>query len=366
MPRRLRIAFIPSNVSGVMYYRAWLPAEAMRKLGADVAVLWYQSKLFQMHPWEEDLDKPGTSIRRDIEMACEWADVVVWMGLHTAQSLNIFREMKMRHDKPHLMEVDDYIFSIPQANIASTVYKPGTELTQILLAQIKESSGVICSTPYLADLYKPLNKNCHVIENAIDLAPWRTSPPPTRRQGVIIGWAGGGTHDEDHEMVADAVLEVLALEKNAKFSYICGKGVPRFFDGVPRLKWAFRFTDINRYPGLVKQQGFNIGIAPLADNNFNRGKSNLRWLEYSALGIPTVASPLPHFKGAIRHGKTGFLADSHKEWVETLRSLINAPALRANVGVAARQEVKDKWSPKRMGMKYLSLLGRIANAEPNP
>ncbi len=356
----MKVAFIPTNVSGVMFYRCWQQAEAMRRLGAEVAVLWYQSKMFKMHPWEEDLLQPGMSIRSDVTQACDWADVVIWMGLHTPQSLNLFLEMKARYDKPHLMEIDDYIFSIPPKNIASTVYKPGTELTKIMLAQMKSADGVICSTPYLAEMYRPINQNCHVIENSIDCTLWPRSKSKNK-WSPTIGWMGGGTHDDDHEMVADAVGEVLRLEKNVKFAYICGKEVPSFFKGIPRLKWAFKFSDINTYPGVIAKQGFDIGIAPLVDNNFNRGKSNLRWLEYSALGIPTVASPLPHFKESIRHGKTGFLADSHKEWVEMLRSLINAPAVRANVGVAARLEVKDKWSPKKMGQKYLTLLRRIAN-----
>lgn len=356
----MRVAFIPTNVSGVQYYRCWQPAEAMRKLGAQVAVLWYQSKMFTMHPWEEDVAHPGNSIRSDVERACDWADVVIWMGLHSPNSYNLFLEMKMKYDKPHLMEIDDYIFSIPAKNIASSVYKPGSDLTRILKAQIQQSDGVVCSTPYLAEMYKPLNPNCFVIENSIDLAPWRGRPSPTRR-GATIGWMGGGTHDDDHEMIADAVKEVLALEKSAKFTYICGKDRPEFFEGVDRLKWDFKFWDVTTYAKKISRMGFDIGIAPLVDNNFNRGKSNLRWLEYSAMGIPTVASPLPHFKQAIKHGKTGFLADSHKEWVESLRSLINAPEVRANVGKAARQEVQDKWSPKRMGQRYIALLKRIAN-----
>lgn len=362
---KLKVAFIPSNVSGVMAYRCWQPAEAMRALGHKVAVLWYQTDCFMMHPWEEDLisDRFGGNIKRDVEMACEWADVVIWMGLHTPQSIDLFREMRLKNDKPFLMEIDDYVFSIPAQNIASTVYKPGADLTKILQDQMKESDGVICSTPYLAELYRPFNGRVFVVENSVDLDQWKAGA--RGRNGLTVGWMGGGTHDEDHALVADAVKEVLGKHKGVKAKFICGKSVPSFYQGVPKVEWKEEFVSIKHYPKFMGKQGFDIGIAPLVDNNFNRGKSNLRWLEYSALGLPTVASPLPHFKEAIRHGETGFLAQSHQEWVEALESLINAPELRANVGVAARREVKDKWSPKVMGKKYLSILGKIVNAEPN-
>lgn len=364
MIRHARIAFVPSNVSGVIYYRVWSPAEAMRKQGVKAAVLWYGSNIFQMHPWEEDImtEEHGARLEDDIERACAWADVVVWMGLHTQQSIGLFREMKARYGKPFLTELDDYIFSIPAGNIASSVYAPGTELTKIMLEQIKISDGIICSTPYLANLYKPLNKKVYVVENSIDLSLWGRRSSPARPRRVTIGWMGGGTHNDDHRLVKDAVVAVLEQNKNAQFVYVSGGKCPEYFEGIQRLKWHHDFKAINKYPEWIKKFKFDIGIAPLMDNNFNRGKSNLRWLEYSALGIPCVASPLPHFKESIRHGETGFLASTKEEWIEYLNKLIREPDTRENTGNAARQEVKDKWNPKLLGKKYKTVIQEFLNA----
>ena len=361
-----KVAFIPTNVSGVMHYRCWQQAEAMRAIGVEVAVLWYSTKQFLMHPWEEDIlrEDVGYLLKNDISKACEWADIVIWMGLHTTQSLALFHSMRIYHAKPFLTEIDDYIYAIPNRNIASTVYTPGSGLTRILTDQMQSSDGIICSTPYLADLYKNVNKT-YVAENFINFPSWRSRFTSPRRQGVTIGWVGGGTHDEDHELIKDSVFEVLSKNKDVRFKYVCGGPCPEFFKGVPRLTWQHDFSSIKQYPKWVAKKGFDIGIAPLEDNNFNRGKSNLRWLEYSALGIPCVASPLPHFKESIVHGKTGFIASTHGEWVEHLERLINAPDLRDTIGTAARQEVKDKWNPKVMGRKYLNIIKEILNAKSN-
>lgn len=367
MPKR-RVAFIPTNVSGVCHYRLRQPADALKRAGFDTAVLWYSSKHFSMHPWEEDLHNPriGPNLVADVDMACQWADVVVWMGLHTPYTLRLFKDMKSKHGKPFITEIDDYIFSIPASNIASTVYAPGTGLTQILIEQMKSSDALVVSTPYLADLYRKMAKRIHVVENCIDLPLWpRSASPANSRGGITIGWMGGGTHEDDFRVVEPAIREIQEKFKETKFTFVSGGFKPDFLGGIPRLKWIHDFRSIDKYPKWISRFGFDIGIAPLQDNNFNRGKSNLRWLEYAALGIPCVASPLPHFKESIKNGSTGFLANSTEDWVNYISRLVIAPELRDTIGIAARQEVKDKWSLKSLGLRYKTVIEDMLNASPN-
>lgn len=368
MSRKLKILFVPTNVSGVQFYRCWQPAEALRALGHKVAVLWYTSQYLTMAPWEQDFltEEHGDRIERDIEMGCHWADVVVWMGLHTAPTLEFFMQMKARYGKPTLTEIDDYIFSIPTDNIASSVYSPGADLTKIILHQMKESDGLICSTPYLSDQYKEINRNRWVVENVIDLRLWRELTPRKPRQGLTIGWMGGGTHNQDHRMIKEAVYQVLAKNEDVKFVYVSGCECPDFFKHIPRLKWHFDFATIDKYPKFIQKFKFDIGIAPLVDNNFNRGKSNLRWLEYSAMGIPTVASPLPHFAQSIAHDKNGLLCYTINDWISNLQRLISAPECRDTIGKAARLEVKDKWNLRSQGLKYEAAIKELLGAGTDP
>ncbi len=358
----MKIAFIPANVSGVTFYRVWQPAEALRKMGHQVAVLWYRHSDIQMHPWEQEIGADN-SIIGDINMACKWADVVVWMSLHNEESLGLFRYMKETHRKPMLMEMDDNVFSIPPYNEACHSFAPGSRPVSIFVAQAKESDGLIVSTPHLKEVYEDLNPNIWVVPNSINLSLWRRSSP--RRQSTIksalrIGFVGGSTHLDDLELVREPILDILARHPNVRF--VTMQCVPKWAEGHKQIKCVRDFRPINKYPAWVNRQGFDIGIAPLKDNAFNRSKSNLRWLEYSAMGIPTVASPLTHFKEA----QNIMLADSPEEWKTALEYLISSPArFGEKLGRDAQNEVKEKWSPRVQALTYLKALKEITNASKN-
>src|SRR5690606_14753256 len=88
---------------------------------------------------------------------------------------------------------------------------------------------------------------------------------------------------------------------------------------------------------------FDFVIAPLADNLFNRCKSGLKFLEYSAIGAPGVYSKLPPYEDIVIDGVTGFLAGTETEWIEKLTRLIEEPELRQNMAVAAQQTVQERW-----------------------
>jgi len=359
----LKVAFIPTGVSGVVFYRAWQPCGALLDApGMKTVCWWYRPDQYTMHPWENELNdkEKRQSIYMDINAACEWADVVVWMSLHHPQSLDLFRAMRNTHDKIFLTEIDDYIFSIPQKNEASLYFRPGSDLVHVAVDQFRESDGLVVSTPYLGELYRKFNGNIHVVENCIDTGLWHVHEK-NKTEAVRIGWVGGGTHEEDHEIIKDVVFELLQEHPNLEFYFM--HGVPHFFRDHERIKYTLDFKPVDKYPKWVMKSAFDIGVAPLEDNNFNRGKSNLRWLEYSAMGIPTVASPLPHFRQSIKHGETGFLAETKDEWKYNLTRLIQDQALRHSIGSKARKEIEDRWSIRHLRETYKSVLEGVAHAQ---
>lgn len=388
MPRRsLRTAFIVTEVAGVAFYRAVQPARYLEHVGGDVRVLGYNKDNYMRPEWEGLSQIPyGEIVRGDIYHACKWADVVVWMAVHTSDSFQLFCDLKKSFPKkPFVMELDDTVFSIPEHNIASTVYFPGSPLTAMSYSQMKMSDAMIVSTPGLKEQLAPYNDNIHVVENAIDLSLWRPKKYSPGRQGVTIGWVGGATHHKDLESVKDVIFEILARHKKVRFKIV--HGCPEFLKhkpscpwlntndpryekaslcakcgGLDRVEWTHDFKSVEKYPAWVCRQRFDIGIAPLEDNNFTRAKSNLRWLEYSAMGIPTVASNVGHFKETLKNGENVFLVNSNDEWIEALDRLIRDADLRKTIGQAAKLEVKKNWDPKSLGKKHKQALREILNA----
>jgi glycosyltransferase involved in cell wall biosynthesis len=261
--------------------------------------------------------------------------------------------MKLRHQKPFLMELDDYISDIPVDHEAHEHYK-GTR-HKIIMAQMANSDGLIVSTPYLAEQYKGHNEKIFVVPNSIDFKEW-SGLGSRHHDRIRIGWIGGATHGKDLEMVAPALEEVLSKYYEQDVWFYCIHGCPEIFKKWPRVYHTIKWANINLYPKFLNSFKFDIGIAPLEDNNFNRGKSNLRWLEYSALGLPTVASPLPDFARVIEDGKTGFLARDEREWEDRLSLLIDAEGLRREMGVAANKKIKADFNVIKTSRDYLRIL----------
>jgi glycosyltransferase involved in cell wall biosynthesis len=170
-------------------------------------------------------------------------------------------------------------------------------------------------------------------------------------------------------MVAPALRNVLLQNPSVKLVLVnsaleksCNAlGRPYPFAGMRNVTTADRSVAINRYAPFMASFGFDVGIAPLVDHNFNRSKSNLRWLEYSALGIPSVCTNISHFKETIKDGQDGMLADGLEQWEHALNSLISFKNMRGNMGRMANKRVKEDFNVKRNAPEYVRLLKKISN-----
>lgn len=177
--------------------------------------------------------------------------------------------------------------------------------------------------------------------------------PERNTDEIRVGWFGGKSHFEDLRMVVPAIKAVLEKYENVKFVY-CGYGgttserisnqiqwgedvfseIPRdrreFHPGVPAEYWKYkhRFLDLD------------IGLCPLIDDEFNKHKVHTKWLEYSALRTPSVCSPTVYDK-VVADGKTGFIADTTKDWEEHISHLVEHERARKNMGQAASKEVRE-------------------------
>jgi len=158
------------------------------------------------------------------------------------------------------------------------------------------------------------------------------------------------THDSDLEIVIPAIDRLIVKHKNL-YCELMGSvrkdSVSRLFDGV-KNKDNFRIMGgtpaFDSFPFALMNQKWSIGIAPLIDDAFNRGKSHIKYMEYSMKKIPTVASAVyPYSKNA----KEALLCKTSQEWYDTLDSLISDKKKRVEIGeraykhVVAEQQYKD-------------------------
>ena len=116
------------------------------------------------------------------------------------------------------------------------------------------------------------------------------------------------------------------------------------------------FTSLDTYPASMAL--YDIALAPAGDSSFYRGKSDLRWLEASAIGLPLIADPVVY--PDIEHGVTGFHASTPAEMGEILRELVADEPLRKRVGAAAKQYVTEHRSAQVSAEQWTSVLRGVA------
>lgn len=315
------ICFVGLGTSAVMYYRCLLPAVA---LGADYVGL--SGEPPDAHVVTGSVR--GQTRRPDLtdykvvvvqQARGEWLTLIQWLRSH---GVIVLYELD---DNLHAIERQkdhDFRQSFTKAELAS------------FEACMKEADGMIVSTPYLEATYRKFNKRRYVAENMIDPNRYGYSRP--ERATVNIGWAGATGHRDAVLPWLKATASVMHQHPETTFISIgqafAGGFVEHF--GKDRAL-AIPWCAIEQYPAAMSM--FDIALAPAARTGFYLGKSDLRWLEASALGIPVIGHPAVYRD--IKDGETGFLADQPEKVMAILDRLVSDADLRTEVGEAARADV---------------------------
>ena len=355
----MNITFMPTLNAPVVYYRMENFVKQFRKMGHTVAFSYWGPEYTNTCQWEKDL-KPGevNEFITSVNDCVSNSDVIVFQGLHTKVGLSILMALQDAYSKKSfLSEYDDSIYSVNSSSPSFQHTGPGTEIEWVGDKQLEVSDGLIVSTPYLKTIYGKKNCNISVVPNAIDFNLWDNLKEKKKKSKKIkIGWEGGANHESNLRLIKNVVPRILKKYKNVVFHFKYG-GYPIDFLKHSRVKFDdyHNWTSIDKHPQSMKDAQFDIGIAPLRDLDFNRAKSNLRWLEYSTLGIPTVASNVEPYK-CIKHGKTGYIANTEDEWVEYLSKLIEDEKLRDSIGNKANKYVRKNHSVVKVAKDYIKQL----------
>lgn len=380
----LRVWFGPTQLGGTVYYRMLGFAEKMDKLGHIQAA-------YERAPWEQIDEKcrhwqaqiRNKIILNQFENILRVAHLSVWQitpsrdvlaFLRCAKDLANQRWYKGTGEKKcFVTEIDDNLFDIPTYNVASGPYQPNSESEWVALKQIELSDALICSTQFLADKMKALfpDKPVHLVPNSLDFDLWDHLTPDSdiekKEPGKIrIGYTGCSNHRDDLELIREPMCAILKEFPDVQFLFTPQPdpgGVFVGWAGVTNMGCVSKWVTIDKYPNFVAGWDLDIGIAPLKDHDFNRAKSNLRWLEYSALKVPTVASRVYPFKNSIRHGEDGLIANSKQEWYEALKGLIVDAGRRTAMGRQSYKRVKQDFNMETTAIKYAEILKNIQHAE---
>ena len=247
---------------------------------------------------------------------------------------------------PVVYELDDNLLDLRRDEPWETY--PGDSLRGVVAFLARQADGMIVSTPVLAERVSRLRRDVLVVPNALDERLFGPAPKPfaSRSSTLTIGYMGTLTHEADLRMVLAPLRALLRRHAGRVRLELVGGATGRrlatLFESLP-----FRMREPGHedaYPKFVpwmrRQLRWDVAIAPLEDDAFTRGKSDLKYLDYGALGIPGVFSDVGAYRGAVRDRETGLLAANEPEaWAETLEEIVSDDALRARLAEAAKAEV---------------------------
>ena len=341
-----KILFLNVNNPGVVFYRMYQFAQKISEFNLAHCKMfpdWLPERLL-MTDWEHHLDEYMSVL----EELVKWADFVICQYINSHIGLSVVEAI--RDLKPCYVEIDDYISQVPYTSIAYDTNKPGEAQDIWSKRQVIESHGVITTTEYLRDYYLRWNQNVKVIPNCIDFDLWDMYKSHSNEK-VRIGWIGGANHDGDLKLIKNVLYEILDKYPQAEV-YIVSYPPPEW-KAYKNLHLINKWATIDKYSKMMKELSFDIGIAPLRDNYFNRGKSNLKYLEYSACHIPTVASNVESFKNG---NFQGFLCNTDEEWFNSLATLIANQDLRLQMGWNGYYDVKENFNLNIIARRYFNFI----------
>jgi glycosyltransferase involved in cell wall biosynthesis len=218
---------------------------------------------------------------------------------------------------------------------------------------IRWSHMVFAGNRYLADYARQYNKEVFVVPTTIDTGFYMKRETPRNEDKIVIGWSGSITTIKHFEYALPFLKKIRERYRDRVIFKVIGDGSYRNDAlGIVGMPW-------NKETEVEDLSTFDIGIMPLPNDEWARGKCGLKGLQYMALGIPTIMSPVGVNKEIITDGENGFLAHHQDEWVSKLAMLIDEEELARKMGLAARNTVLAKYSVDTVKGHYLELFEEV-------
>ncbi len=212
---------------------------------------------------------------------------------------------------------------------------------------IAYADKIVAGNDFLKRYAEQFNSNVVLIPTTIDTEKVHNILTNHEVEKVKIGWTGSHT---TIKYLDDMIPVLRELEKEREFEFIVISNQKPDF----KLK-SFRFVPWNIETEIKDLSQIQIGIMPLLDTNWARGKCGFKALQYMALGIPAVASPVGVNLKIIKNGENGFLCSNHQEWKEKLTRLLDDSELRKRMGEKGRAFIEANYSVQSQKKQFLDL-----------
>jgi len=314
---------------------------------ADDKVMYAEEKYFQKFLV---LVKSFVRRLRILRMASTYDIIFIQREAYLLGSTFFERRFK-RSGAKIVFDFDDAIWLMDVSDVNkrfSWMKRPSKTAEIIAISDI-----VIAGNSYLAEYATGYNPNVCIIPTTVDTDKFQRKDSTRTKDSICIGWTGSHTTIK-HFALAIPVLTELKKKYGDKIYFkVIGDSSYSYPElNIQGIKWD-QETEVE---DLLE---IDIGLMPLPDDIWSKGKCGLKSLEYMSLCIPPVISPVGVNPEIVVDGVNGFLAKTNEEWVNKLSMLIESPEMRKKIGEKGRETVVERYSVRSQRGTYLKLFNGL-------
>jgi glycosyltransferase involved in cell wall biosynthesis len=260
--------------------------------------------------------------------------------------------LALPRDIPLILDYDDAIFHQYDQHKSPLVRALlGDKLKPLL----RRADLAICGNGYLQAYAGEHCRRTEIVPTVVDTDAYGPGPKPRPERPVTVGWIGSPSTWTFVKPLLPLLAD--AAERHDLSVRAVGAGPQK--DIPPRFSFL-PWTEAGEI-GLI--QDMDIGIMPLPDEPWARGKCGYKLIQYMACGLPVIASPVGVNSAIVDHGENGFLASTSQDWANAIATLAGDPALRGAMGTAGRRKIERFYSLAVHGPRLAAML-RDAMEEP--
>jgi glycosyltransferase involved in cell wall biosynthesis len=381
----MKVTGFRNGDGGCDFYRCVIPLEKSMELsGITYRELWSEKLMADILLYKEEFKKKMDS------------DIYLIQRLNTVPFLKRIKQYILDNgiNSRIVMDFDDNVFKISPLSghykdygtenvrikmidgSEHDLWKDGVNgfdlaLNRSRLDNVKEvvsmADMVTVTTPILAGVFREFNDNVRILPNCVDLNEWKKLPLEKNDSSIRLYWGGGMSHWEDLLLIRDTLKRICEKYENVKIVMLgwMPEGFEETFPGrVEFHPWSNFYAYSYKYASL----GVDIALIPLVDNEFNRCKSCIKWIEASSLEIPSVVSYVSPYKEleSLSDKDLAVFIDGNgpESWFKGISELIDNPELRKRIGAEARNVVERHFDINTQYNQWLNAYSEVLCAPP--
>ncbi len=291
------------------------------------------------------------------------ADVVFFLRSFTRASLALLRFAKQSGKLVVYSTDDDFRELDPETPLGRLHHEPRSR--QAYESMFQEADLVWLFTAEMSRRYAPLAQRVILgrLPSFVEINAPRGPGAfdPGHDALLVIGYGGSSTHAGDLEVLVRPLLGVLEDHPHVRAQFV--NYAPPELARHPHVEVRPFFGNLLSYYEFLRRARWSIGLAPLGDTPFNRGKTSNKYREYAGLGVPGIYSRVPVYAADVVHGETGWLAEHDEASFDSaLRQMVASPELRARIRMGALQDAASTYSLRGAQLHFLGEISRLAVA----